>query len=182
MSHVVRATLILALTAACARPSGEVRSADAAPAHQSVAAVHASGAHASGTARAPGAAAAASALLAVVYKTPTCGCCTKWVDHLKANGYTVEVHDVDQVEPIKARWGVPPGLASCHTSKVGGYVFEGHVPAEVIQRVLREKPQIAGVAVPGMPMGTPGMEGPYTDRYDVISFDRSGNTRVYESR
>lgn len=178
MKHALHATLILALTAACARPSGEVRSADAA---QSAGAVHASGTHAAGTARTPGAA-AASALLAVVYKTPTCGCCAKWVDHLKANGYTVEVHDVQQVEPIKAEWGVPAGLASCHTAKVGGYVFEGHVPAEVIQRVLREKPQIAGVAVPGMPMGTPGMEGPYKDRYDVISFDRGGNTKVYESR
>jgi hypothetical protein len=181
MKHALRATLILALTAACARPSGEVPSADAAPA-QSAAAVHASGTHTEGTARAPGAAAAASALLAVVYKTPTCGCCAKWVDHLKANGYTVEVHDVEQVEPIKAEWGVPAGLASCHTAKVGGYVFEGHVPAEVIQRVLREKPRIAGVAVPGMPMGTPGMEGPYKDRYDVISFDRGGNQKVYESR
>jgi len=175
MKHVLRATLILALTAACARPSGDVRTADAASA-QSAAAVHASGTRAEGTS------AAASALLAVVYKTPTCGCCAKWVDHLKANGYKVEVHDVERVEPVKAEWGVPSGLASCHTAKIGGYVFEGHVPAEVIQRVLREKPQIAGVAVPGMPMGTPGMEGPYKDKYDVIAFDRSGNTSVYESR
>jgi hypothetical protein len=172
MKHIVGATLTLCLAAAaCGAPSGEARpSAPEAPA----AAV--------GTARAPGAATAASALLAVVYKTPTCGCCAKWVDHLKANGFAVEVHDVEAVEPTKAELGIPAALASCHTAKIGGYVFEGHVPAEVIQRVLREKPQITGVAVPGMPMGSPGMEGPSRDRYDVVAFDGNGQTSVYESR
>ena len=127
--------------------------------------------------------AAGKALLAVVYKSPTCGCCTKWVEHLQANGFQVEVRDTADVEPAKARWGVPGQLGSCHTAKIGNYVFEGHVPADVIQRVLREKPDIAGVAVPGMPMGSPGMEGPYpADRYDVVSFTRDGGTAVYESR
>ncbi len=178
MSHsrgALCAILILAL-GACAGPSGEARTAGTTT---SAGAVHASAAH---TVHAPGASAAAAALLAVVYKTPTCGCCAKWVDHLKSSGYTVEVHDVEQVEPTRAEWGVPAELASCHTAKIGGYVFEGHVPADVIQRVLREKPKIAGVAVPGMPMGSPGMEGPYEDRYDVVAFDGSGKTSVYESR
>jgi hypothetical protein len=143
--------------------------------------VHAA-AHTGGTARVPGASAAASALLAVVYKTPTCGCCAKWVDHLRAGGFTVEVHDMESVDPVKAELGVPGALASCHTARVGGYVFEGHVPADVIQRVLREKPQITGVAVPGMPMGSPGMEGSYKDPYDIVAFDGNGKTSVYESR
>lgn len=179
MSHfrgALCATLILAL-AACAGPSGEARTTEAAPG-----AVHASAAHAEGTARAPGASAAASALLAVVYKTPTCGCCAKWVDHLKSAGYKVEIHDVQQVEPTKKEWGVPSALGSCHTAKIGGYVFEGHVPMDVIARVLREKPKVTGVAVPGMPMGSPGMEGPYKDRYDIVAFDGAGNTSVYDSR
>jgi hypothetical protein len=168
----------LMLLAACAAPSREPRSDAAAPS----ASVHASAAHAEGTARAPGAQAAANALLAVVYKTPTCGCCAKWVDHLRGAGYEVEIHDVEQVEPQKAAWGVPANLASCHTAKIGGYVFEGHVPADVIARVIREKPQIAGLAVPGMPMGSPGMEGPYKDNYDIIAFGADGKTSVYESR
>ena len=162
-------TLCLATTAACGGPSGEVRANTSAKRPEM-------------TAHAPGAAAAASALLAVVYKTPTCGCCAKWVEHLRSNGYTVEVHDVEAVEPTKAELGVPPQLASCHTAKIGGYVFEGHVPAEVIARVLREKPQITGVAVPGMPMGSPGMEGGRKDSYDIVAFDGNGHTSVYESR
>jgi hypothetical protein len=170
---------ILMLLAACAAPSADPRADQAA---RPSAAVHASAAHAEGTAHAPGAKAAASALLAVVYKTPQCGCCAKWVDHLRGAGFEVEVHDVEQVEPQKAAWGVPGNLGSCHTAKVGDYVFEGHVPADVIAQVIREKPQIAGVAVPGMPMGSPGMEGPYKDNYDIIAWTRDGKTSVYASR
>lgn len=124
----------------------------------------------------------AGATLVTVYKSPTCGCCTKWVEHLQQSGFAVEVHDTADVQPVKARYGLPGNLASCHTALVGGYVVEGHVPADVIRRLLRERPQVAGVAIPGMPMGSPGMEGPYKDDYDVVSFTRGGATEVYESR
>jgi hypothetical protein len=164
---------LAAAVAACAAPPEQTRAAEAAPAKP--AANAASAVHAAGHS-------AESSLLAVVYKTPSCGCCKKWVEHLEANGFKVEVHDMDEVEPVKVALGVPGQLASCHTAKVGDYVFEGHVPAETIQRVLREKPAAAGFAVPGMPMGSPGMEGPTTDRYDVVAFNEDGTTRVYESR
>ncbi|HEX2092963.1 MAG TPA: DUF411 domain-containing protein [Longimicrobiaceae bacterium] len=125
---------------------------------------------------------AASGPVVTVYKTPSCGCCRKWVDHLRSHGFRVTSHDMADVQPIKRRHGVPGSAASCHTALVGGYVVEGHVPADVIQKLLRERPRVAGVAVPGMPMGSPGMEGPYSERYDVVSFDRSGKTAVYVRR
>lgn len=139
---------------------------------------------------APGAAPAAEAKLAsagsgplvTVYKSPTCGCCSKWVDHMKENGFQVEVHDVDDIETPKREAGVPGHLGSCHTARVEGFAVEGHVPADVIKRLLRERPQVAGIAVPGMPMGSPGMEGPRTDPYDIIAFTKDGKTEVYESR
>ncbi len=120
----------------------------------------------------------------VVYKSPTCGCCKKWVSHLEQNGYTVEVHNQNRntLNSIKAEMGVPRGLQSCHTAKVGGYVIEGHVPADVIARLLKEKPQIKGVAVPGMPMGSPGMAGPRRDSYDVLALQENGKTSVFASR
>jgi hypothetical protein len=117
-----------------------------------------------------------------VYKTPTCGCCKNWVEHVKAAGFTVEVHDLDDLAEIKAEAGVPRSARSCHTAIVDGYAVEGHVPAETIRRLLRERPKVAGIAVPGMPAGSPGMEVPgRTDKYDVIAFDGSGGTSVYES-
>lgn len=125
---------------------------------------------------------AGEAPLATVYKSPTCGCCAKWVDHLRRHGFRVEVHDTTDLEPIKARHGVPSALQSCHTAIVGDYVIEGHVPADVIQRLLRERPAVAGMAVPGMPMGSPGMEGPYREEYDVVAFTRDGSTHVYAKR
>ena len=91
-----------------------------------------------------------------VYKTPTCGCCRSWVEHLRTHGFRVETHDVEDVQPVRARHGVPAGLASCHTAVVGGYAVEGHVPADLIARLLRDKPRVAGIAVPGMPMGRRG--------------------------
>jgi hypothetical protein len=115
-----------------------------------------------------------------VYKSPSCGCCSKWVDHLKASGFSVTVRDVQNVEPLKQRFGVPPRLASCHTATVSGYVIEGHVPARDIQRLLAEKPRVKGLAVPGMPVGSPGMEqGSVKQPYDVVSFDERGATAVY---
>lgn len=118
---------------------------------------------------------------AIVYKSPTCGCCGKWVDHLKAAGYEVTARDTSDMAAIKSRHGVPASLASCHTTLVGGYVVEGHVPAEVVTKLLREKPAIVGISAPGMPAGSPGMEGPRKDRYDVVTFDKSGHSRVYSS-
>lgn len=124
-----------------------------------------------------------SALAATVYKSPTCGCCAAWVDHLRANGFRVTTVDREDLAPVKAAHGVGEHLASCHTTLVGGYVVEGHVPAADIRRLLRERPAVAGIAVPGMPTGSPGMEvpGARADRYDVVSFDRAGATRVFAS-
>jgi hypothetical protein len=118
----------------------------------------------------------------VVYKSPTCGCCKEWISHLKENGYTVEVRNQRNMNPIKAELGVPRHLQSCHTAKVGGYVVEGHVPADEIARLLKEKTQIKGLAVPGMPMGSPGMEGPRKDAYDVLAFQENGKITIYASR
>ena len=115
----------------------------------------------------------------VVYKSPTCGCCTAWVDHLKASGFEVTARDVADVAPIKARYGIPTRLASCHTGLVGAYAIEGHVPAADIQRLLSQKPKAVGLAVPGMPMGSPGMEGPRKDRYDVLLVQAGGATKVF---
>jgi hypothetical protein len=118
----------------------------------------------------------------LVYKSPTCGCCSKWVDHLARAGFRPTVRDVPDISGIKRDLGVPAGLASCHTALVEGYVLEGHVPADVALELLREKPEAAGLAVPGMPMGSPGMEGPTRERYEIVLFRRDGSTRVYASR
>lgn len=120
----------------------------------------------------------------VVYKSPTCGCCSAWVEHVQEAGFEVEVHDVPNVQPVKDEHGLPGHLGSCHTALVGGYVVEGHVPADVIRRLLAERPDVAGIAVPGMPMGSPGMEVPSgrTDPYDVMAFTRDGKVSVFESR
>ncbi len=117
----------------------------------------------------------------VVYKSPTCGCCKEWVSHLKESGFSVEVHDRDDMHPVKTELGVPQHLQSCHTARVGDYVIEGHVPAGDINRLLKEKLDVAGLTVPGMPMGSPGMEGPRKDPYEVLTFQRSGETSVYAS-
>src|SRR5688500_16307127 len=93
-----------------------------------------------------------------VYRSPTCGCCGKWVDHVKAAGFSPAVHEIEDISPVKAKGGVPGNLQSCHTALIGGYVIEGHVPADVIRQLLTDKPNITGLAVPGMPIGSPGME------------------------
>jgi hypothetical protein len=121
----------------------------------------------------------AMAAKVTVYKSPTCGCCKKWVDHMRENGFTVETRDVQSVVPYKIKHGVSQELASCHTAIVDGYVIEGHVPASDVKRLLKEKPKITGLAVPGMPVGSPGMEGNRKDAYNVISFDAAGNLSVY---
>lgn len=119
-----------------------------------------------------------------VFKSPACGCCGKWVDHMKANGFDVKVQDVDDISAVKEKLGVAPEISSCHTSQVGGYVIEGHVPAASVQRLLKEKPTVAGLTVPGMPAGSPGMEVPggHQEPYAILTFDKSGKTSVYERR
>jgi len=116
----------------------------------------------------------------VVYKDPNCGCCRSWVEHLRKHGFDVVVHDTSDVSGAKRTGRVPERLVSCHTAFVNGYVVEGHVPAADIERMLQDKPRIAGLAVPGMPSGSPGMEmGGRADRYDVIAYTRDGATSVY---
>lgn len=115
-----------------------------------------------------------------VWKSATCKCCSKWVEHLRQSGFNVTVHNQSDVSPIKAKLGVPERLAACHTGAVGGYVVEGHVPAEDIKRMLAEKPPIKGLAVPGMPVGSPGMEqGERHDPYDTLSIAADGTTRAF---
>ena len=115
-----------------------------------------------------------------VYKSPTCGCCTDWVGHLKDNGFEVKVTETDDLNPIKIDAGLTPALASCHTAFVGDYVIEGHVPANDIRRLIAESPHAKGLSVPGMPVGSPGMEmGDRKDHYQVLMFNKSGQTRVF---
>ena len=118
----------------------------------------------------------------VVYKSPTCGCCGKWVEHMEKAGFSVDVENISDVAPIKRELGVPGRMQSCHTAKVGDYFVEGHVPADLVKRLLADKPDIKGLTVPGMPMGSPGMEGPRKDPYDVIAVGKDGGYRVYARR
>ena len=118
-----------------------------------------------------------------VYKRPNCTCCTEWVSHLRENGFVVNVRSVDSTTPMQFRLGVPATLQSCHTAEVGDYWIEGHVPADLIARLLDERPtDIEGLAVPGMPMGSPGMEGPNPQTYSVIAVDAEGDDAVYATR
>lgn len=118
-----------------------------------------------------------------VYKTATCGCCGKWVEHLQQSGLDVDMIVVDETSSIRSSLGVPSHLASCHTAKVGDYWVEGHVPADLVQRLLDEKPaNIKGIAVPGMPQGSPGMESPKPVSYQVLSVDGDGEVGVYATR
>lgn len=114
-----------------------------------------------------------------VYKTAACGCCTKWVDHMREAGFAVTVEDTRDLMAVKRREGIPTDLNSCHTALVDGYVVEGHVPASVVQAFLDEAPQARGLAVPGMPMGSPGMEGLRSEAYDVFAFDAEGGRTVF---
>ncbi len=117
---------------------------------------------------------------AVVYRSPTCGCCKKWVDHMAQNGFRVEDNVTEDMNLIKEKYGVPKNLASCHTAIVNGYVVEGHVPAQDVLKMLSTKPKISGISVPGMPVGTPGMEmGDRKDPYKVISYDAEGKYKIF---
>lgn len=115
----------------------------------------------------------------VVYQSRTCGCCKKWVSHLEDNGFKVKSELLNDVTDIKLKMNLPLKLASCHTAVVNGYIVEGHVPASAVKKLLSEKPSVRGISVPGMPMGSPGMEGSYKEAYDVIAFGMDGNEKVF---
>ena len=130
---------------------------------------------------APAAACAAQAREITVYKTPWCGCCGGWVKHLQAAGFVTEVVEVQDLAPIRAKHGVPFELSSCHTGVADGYVFEGHVPVADVERVLKEKPKALGLTVPGMPLGSPGMEVPHAkpEAFDTLLLLQDGTTKVF---
>ncbi len=118
----------------------------------------------------------------VVYRSPACNCCEKWLEHLKTNNFNVKDIVSNDIQAIKNKHGVPQAIASCHTALVNGYVIEGHVPANDIMKLLKTKPKITGIAVPGMPSGTPGMEmGGQKDAYNVMSFDKENHYEVFNS-
>ena len=118
--------------------------------------------------------------LVTVYKTSTSGCCSNWVKHMEENGFRIRAMDVQDLYSIKQQFGIPGNLASCHTAIVDGYLVEGHVPASDVQRLLSGKHDVAGISVPGMPVGSPGMEmGNRVDRYAVYSFDKKGNPVIF---
>ena len=114
-----------------------------------------------------------------VFKSPHCGCCGKWVEHLRQNGFQVNTHDVEDVTAARKKMGMPDRLGSCHTAKIGGYVVEGHVPAADIQRLLKEKPRALGLAVPSMPPGSPGMESAKPMPYQTLLVRTDGTTQVF---
>lgn len=173
MKQFLWGPLLLAALAACGGPRGE-----AAPVEQGADAPPSAPPAAEVGAAAPGELAAADAAMELpvmhIYKTPTCGCCADWVTHVEQAGFPVEVHDLQSTAQVRAGYGVPLALGSCHTAVVDDYVIEGHVPADLIVRLLRERPEVTGLAVPGMPMGSPGMEGPFKQAYDVIAFGSQG--------
>lgn len=119
----------------------------------------------------------------VVYKSPTCGCCSDWVGYMEQHGYTATVEMVEDIAVVKEEHNIPTAVWSCHTALLDGYIIEGHVPVEAIERLLTERPPVAGIAVPGMPVGSPGMEmaGAAPQPFDVVTFDASGATAVYSS-
>ena len=124
---------------------------------------------------------AKSKTLVTVHKTETCGCCKLWVEHLQQAGFAVQVHNLDDLAPIKERVGVPASLASCHTAEVDGYFLEGHVPAADVKRLLSERPKAKGLTVPGMPLGSPGMEvaSGQVQPYDVLLIASDGKSTVF---
>ena len=127
---------------------------------------------------------AADAPVITVYKNPTCACCGEWAEHLKKSGFRVEMKEGADLNAVKTQHGVTMDLASCHTAEVAGYVLEGHVPADVIRQLLAEKPEIRGLAVPGMPAGVEGMPeaGPNRKPYEIFAIERGGGARLYATR
>lgn len=164
-THLTVTALLLALPSACGSPRDSAR--ESAQQEQTSSAL-----------------AQDEAPLVTVYKNPTCECCAEWAKYLRKNGFRVNVKDGENVTEIKIKHGVPTRLSSCHTALVGRYVLEGHVPADVIEQLLRERPKVIGLAVPGMPAGVPGMPAAEPDRdpYHVIAFNKQGEHRVYATR
>lgn len=117
-----------------------------------------------------------------VYKHPTCGCCVNWVEHLRAHGFIATTTNVENIGDVKEKYRVPEQAVSCHTAVVAGYVIEGHVPASEIHRLLKERPPVVGLAVPNMPVGSPGMEGANARPYNVLTFDKQGRTQVFSTQ
>ncbi|MDQ6987841.1 MAG: DUF411 domain-containing protein [Mariprofundaceae bacterium] len=117
----------------------------------------------------------------LMYKSPTCGCCGNWAEHLRGAGFTVVEKKQENMDAIKVKYGIPKKLASCHTAIIDGYIIEGHVPAADVQRLLKERPDIVGLTAPGMPMKSPGMQsvGQQPKGYDVLAFDKDGNSHVF---
>ena len=124
-------------------------------------------------------ASAAHAAQLTVHKSPTCGCCAKWVEHVEKHGFTVKVVETQDMASVKKRLGVPDQLASCHSTEAGGYFIEGHVPAADIKRLLAQKPKAAGIAVPGMPAGSPGMEAAGSQTYATLLVSKAGKPSLY---
>lgn len=176
MTRILRRAPALALLVLAPLAAGCAGSGDAAPRKSGESAAKVAAAS-TGRAGQTG-----QAVTVTVYKSPTCGCCTKWEEHLRENGFRVVSVPREDMNAIKSEHGVPRGLQSCHTALVDGYAVEGHVPADVIRKLLTERPRVKGVAVPGMPMGSPGMEGPHKDQYEVYTFDVSGPKDVYAVR
>lgn len=166
--RILRRAPAVALLALAPLSAGCARGDDAAPGESAV--------------KVAAAAPAGQTVEVTVYKSPTCGCCTKWEDHLRENGFRVTSVQREDMNAIKQEHGIPQGMQSCHTALVNGYAVEGHVPADVIRKLLTERPRVKGIAVPGMPMGSPGMEGPHKDEYEVYTFDASGPKDVYAVR
>jgi hypothetical protein len=123
-----------------------------------------------------------AAVDAKVFLTPTCGCCSKWADHMKAAGFDMQREVTTELEKVPARQRVPEKLRSCHTAVVGKYVIEGHVPADVVQKLLKEAPAVVGLSVPNMPVGSPGMEGPNPQPYPIVAFKADGSVYEYARR
>ncbi len=173
----VSALASLALAGACARTPAAASDLSAPLAQLQSATPAGTSGKAAVAARRP----AARLPLVVVHKSPTCGCCAKWADHLRQSGFTVEVRDHDSLEPMKARLGIPFGKGSCHTAEVAGYFVEGHVPAADIKRLLARKPDAKGLVLPGMPAGSPGMELPdgTAQPYTVELVGRDGTVTPY---
>jgi len=117
----------------------------------------------------------------LMYKSPTCGCCGKWAEHLRGAGFTVIENKQENMDAIKVKYGIPRELTSCHTAIIDGYIIEGHVPAADVERLLKERPDVVGLTAPGMPMKSPGMQsvGQKPQGYDVLAFDKAGNTTVF---
>lgn len=116
-----------------------------------------------------------------VYKSPTCGCCKKWVTHLESEGFKVDAHNRNDMDSIKDKYGVASSYQSCHTALINGYVVEGHVPADDIKRLLKERPEIKGLSVPGMVMGSPGMGGRRVGHYEVLAIDNQNQSIVFSN-